>query len=140
VEARQRRCLRRAIYRLTAQILSGGGAGLNGEVGLAPVSDLYIADVASGSLTMLAKAMGYTTPADVMSHKTYLPFPDDDQDHTYFPTMSPVAAGGYFWLFFDAMRHYGSLGLQRQLWGVAIDIQAGAPSLLAEHWRDVTRV
>jgi hypothetical protein len=51
-----------------------------------------------------------------------------------------VAAGGYFWLFFDAMRHYGSLGLQRQLWGVAIDIQAGAPSSLAEHWRDVTRV
>ena len=36
--------------------------------------------------------------------------------------MSPVAAGGYFWVFFDSVRHYGKLGLQRQLWGAAIDI------------------
>jgi hypothetical protein len=103
---------------------SGGGAGLNGQVGLAPVSDLSIADVATGSVTLLAKAMGYNTPADAANGTSYLPFPADDQHHTYFPTMSPVAAGGYFWLFFDAMRHYGNLGLQRQLWGVAIDIQA----------------
>jgi hypothetical protein len=103
---------------------SGGGAGLNGQAGLAPVSDLSIADVASGKVTLLAKAMGYNTAADAANGTTYLPFPADDQHHTYFPTMSPVAAGGYFWLFFDAMRHYGNLGLQRQLWGVAIDIQA----------------
>ena len=38
--------------------------------------------------------------------------------------MSPVAAGGYFWVFFDAVRHYGNLGLQRQLWGAAIEIAA----------------
>ena len=42
----------------------------------------------------------------------------------YFPTVSPVAAGGYFWLFFDSVRHYGNLGVQRQLWGAAIDIAA----------------
>ncbi len=42
--------------------------------------------------------------------------------HNYFPTVSPVAAGGYFWLFFDSMRNVGNLGLQRQLWGVAIDV------------------
>ena len=42
----------------------------------------------------------------------------------YFPTVSPVAAGGYFWVFFDSVRHYGNLGMQRQLWGAAIDIAA----------------
>jgi len=39
-------------------------------------------------------------------------------------TVAPIAAGGYFWVFFDAIRHYGNLGTQRQLWGFAIDIQA----------------
>jgi hypothetical protein len=34
----------------------------------------------------------------------------------------PVSAGGYFWLFFDSVRHYGNAGLHRQLWGVAIAI------------------
>jgi hypothetical protein len=33
-----------------------------------------------------------------------------------------VAAGGYFWLFFDSLRHYGVKGAGRQLWGVAVDI------------------
>jgi len=36
--------------------------------------------------------------------------------------LSPVAAGGYFWVFFDSIRHYGVLGTGRQLWGAAIDI------------------
>jgi len=38
--------------------------------------------------------------------------------------VSPVAAGGYFWVFFDSLRHYGNLGLQRQLWGAAVEISA----------------
>src|SRR5205814_1576222 len=29
-----------------------------------------------------------------------------------------------FWVFFDSYRHYGNLGLQRQLWGAAVDISA----------------
>jgi hypothetical protein len=36
--------------------------------------------------------------------------------------VSPVAAGGYFWVFFDSLRHYGGMGAQRQLWGTAVDI------------------
>jgi hypothetical protein len=46
------------------------------------------------------------------------------QTNNTVPTLSPVAAGGYFWVFFDAVRHYGNLGMQRQLWGAAIDIRA----------------
>jgi hypothetical protein len=34
-----------------------------------------------------------------------------------------VAAGGYFWVFFDSLRNYGNLGIVRQLWGAAIDIR-----------------
>jgi hypothetical protein len=67
--------------------------------------------------------MGYNTPADAASGTTYLPFGTEELHHNYFPTVSPVAAGGYFWVFFDSIRHYGVLGSQRQLWGAALDIQ-----------------
>jgi len=87
-----------------------------------PSSDLFIADVASGTVTLLAKTMGYDTPADAMAGKSYLPF-DDELHQAYFPTVAPIAAGGYFWLFFDSIRHYGNLGLQRQLLAAAIDIE-----------------
>lgn len=53
---------------------------------------------------------------------TYLPFGTLDLHRNYFPTVSQVASGGYFWVFFDTWRHYGNLGVQRQLWGFAIDI------------------
>lgn len=102
---------------------SGDGAGLfPGTRG--PFSDLYIGDIASGTVTVLAKAMGYDTPDSAGSNTTYLPFGADDLHGNYFPTVSPVAAGGYFWVFFDSLRGYGNLGVQRQLWGAAIDVLA----------------
>ena len=70
---------------------------------------------------MLDQAMGFASAQDAASGKTYLPFGSDDVHHHYYPTVSPVAAGGYFWIFFDSLRHYGNQGLQRQLWGAAID-------------------
>jgi hypothetical protein len=115
---------------------SGLGAyvGIGGAIGAAlpignlaslpvpgPASDLYIADIATGKVTLLAKAMGYATPDDLTANKTTLPFPDDLHQN-YFPTVAPIAAGGYFWVFFDSIRHYGNLGIQRQLYGAAIDI------------------
>ena len=112
---------------------SGGGAGLGsvggimGTTGLsgAPTSDLFVVDVAGGGSTILAKAMGFASAADVASDKTYLPFgASEELHHNYNPTVSPVAAGGYFWVFFDSYRHYGTLGLQRQLFGAAIDVSA----------------
>ncbi|HLK38933.1 MAG TPA: hypothetical protein VKU41_19360 [Polyangiaceae bacterium] len=101
---------------------SGGGTGLGLAGGLASpaTSDLYILDLASGTATLLSQALGYAT---VMGSNW--PFPASDElHHNYDPTVSPVAAGGYFWIFFDSYRHYGNLGLQRQLWGAAIDVQA----------------
>jgi len=108
--------------RTTGADFSGDGAGLAGIPGLGPVSDLYMVDVKTSTSYMLARAMGFNTDADAQSDTTYLPFGAEDVHKNYFPTVSPVAAGGYFWIFFDAVRHYGNLGLQRQLWGAAVTI------------------
>lgn len=107
---------------------SGAGVGLQGGAplnALAPVSDLFLLDVATGTSTLLARAMGFNTVQDAASNSTYLPFgAAEETHHNYYPTVSPVAAGGYFWVFFDSYRHYGNLGVQRQLWGTAVDVSA----------------
>lgn len=106
---------------------TGGGVGVAGDIApgtAAPFAELSVIDVASKTVTVLAKAMGFDTPADAANGKTYLPFGPEDLHHAYYPTVSPVGAGGYFWVFFDSVRHYGNRGLQRQLWGAAIDISA----------------
>jgi hypothetical protein len=106
---------------------TGGGVGVSGDVrpgAPAPFSELSVIDVASKTVTVLAKAMGYATPEDAAQNKTYLPFGMEDLHHAYYPTVSPVGAGGYFWVFFDSVRHYGNRGLQRQLWGAAIEISS----------------
>jgi len=107
----------------------GNGSGLETQIAVSssdPVaknpSDLYIADIATGKLTMLAKAMGFNTPADAAAGKTYLPFGEADLHRSFYPTVSPVASGGYFWVFFDSLRTFGSLGSLRLVWGAAIDI------------------
>ena len=94
----------------------------------ADASDLHLVDASTSKLILLGKAMGFNTAADAANGVTYLPFGEDDTHHNYFPTVSPVAAGGYFWIFFDSRRHYGNLGKQRQLWGAAIDIQPNGGS------------
>jgi hypothetical protein len=99
---------------------SGDGAGLI-PLPIGPTSDLYMLDVKTGTHTMMARAMGFATPADAMSGTSYLSGPDELHKN-YFPTVSPVAAGGYFWVFFDSLRNYGNQGLQRQLWGAAVEI------------------
>jgi hypothetical protein len=103
---------------------SGDGLGIDVGSTTGPSSDVSIVDVASGTATLLAQAMGYATPDDAKAGTTYLPFGAEELHHNYFPTVSPVAAGGYFWLFFDSWRHHGNLGLQRALWAAAIDIAA----------------
>jgi hypothetical protein len=107
---------------------SGNGAGLAvaaavGAAG-APASDVYLLDLASGKQALLARAMGFASEADAASGTTYLPFGAEELHHHYYPTVAPVAAGGYFWVFFDSLRHYGNQGLQRQIWGAAVDISA----------------
>jgi hypothetical protein len=88
-----------------------------------PVSDLYLVDVASGTSVLLAQAMGFNSQADADAGKTYLPFGQGDLHHNFIPSVSPVAQGGFFWVFFDSLRNFGHLGLQRQLWVAALDIQ-----------------
>jgi hypothetical protein len=106
---------------------TGNGVGVSGDIQVgaaAPFAELSIIDVASKTVTVLAKAMGYNTPDDAAKNVTYLPFGAEDLHHAYYPTVSPVGAGGYFWVFFDSVRHYGGTGMQRQLWGAALDISA----------------
>jgi hypothetical protein len=40
---------------------------------------------------------------------SYLPFPGRDEHLNFYPTGSPVAAGGYFWVFFTSRRQYGNV-------------------------------
>ncbi len=104
---------------------SGGGLGLGLTGGVAgATSDLYLLDVSGGTSTLLAQAMGFSSVANASSSTTYLPYAAADVHHNFYPTVSPVAAGGYFWIFFDSYRNYGNLGLQRQLWGTAVDVSS----------------
>jgi hypothetical protein len=118
----------------TTADFSGGNVGisLDGLIGfpllptptVGPYGNLFILDLASSKATMLAQAMGYATEQDAASGTSYLPFASVEKNMNYYPTASPVAAGGYFWVFFDSERHYGNQGLHRQLWGTAITISA----------------
>ncbi|HKP57671.1 MAG TPA: hypothetical protein VJV78_13160 [Polyangiales bacterium] len=99
---------------------SGAGAGVIGGIPFAgPESDLHIVDLQTGKSTILAQAMGMKSPVDPTG---ITPFGPADLHQHYYPTVSPVAAGGYFWVFFDSIRNYGNLGVARQLWGTAITI------------------
>ncbi|HEY6880408.1 MAG TPA: hypothetical protein VI299_20430, partial [Polyangiales bacterium] len=103
---------------------SGNGVGINGFAARGPNSDLMIADAETGKATLLARAMGFNDVDAASREETYLPFGAEELHQSYYPTVSPVASGGYFWLFFDSVRHYGNLGVQRALWGAAIAIPA----------------
>ncbi|MBM4361169.1 MAG: hypothetical protein FJ104_00695 [Deltaproteobacteria bacterium] len=58
---------------------------------------LRVVDVNTGAAVELGRANG----------RGYLP--PDDQDWEYFTTVSPVAAGGFFWAMFTSRRAYGNL-------------------------------
>jgi hypothetical protein len=92
-------------------------------------SDLWIVDVASKQSNVLSRANGFD------GSTSYLPYPGRDERWEFFPTVSPVAAGGYYWLFFTSRRNYGNtvVGAQdvaaaKQIWVSAIDIDAPAGS------------
>ena len=91
-------------------------------------SDLWWIDVDSGKATALARANGQDDKG-----ATYLPYGDRDAHKNYIPTVSPVAAGGYFWIFFTSKRNYGNLFVKdapefvpeaKKIWVAAIDINA----------------
>jgi hypothetical protein len=60
-----------------------------------------------------------------------LPLAMRDQNLNYYSTVSPVAAGGYFWVFFTSRRTYGNVMTQpetdpvtKKLWVAAVDIES----------------
>lgn len=86
---------------------------------------LMIVDLASGQASKLDLAGG------IKNGQVYLPGNDNDRD--YYPTMSPIAAGGFFWAFFTSRRTIGNLqtldvndASSKKLWVTAISI--GAPA------------
>ncbi len=89
-------------------------------------ADLYIVDVATGVAHQLGAANG-----DNPNGSTYLPYGTRDQHLNFYPTVSPVAAGGYFWVFFTSRRNYGNTLVDandgpasKKLWVAAINIGA----------------
>jgi hypothetical protein len=91
-------------------------------------SDLWWVDVDSGQAAPLSRANG-TDPMGA----PILPYGDRDVHKNYIPTVSPVAAGGYFWVFFTSKRNYGNLFIgdpvetnadAKKIWVAAIDINA----------------
>jgi hypothetical protein len=67
-------------------------------------SDLYMVRLASpGTAQALNLANGFR------GGSSYLPFPGRDEHLNFYPTGSPVAAGGYFWVFFTSRRQYGNV-------------------------------
>ena len=86
-------------------------------------SDLWYVDLATKTARPLARAGGFNgaTP--------YLPYPGRDEHWEFFPTVSPVAAGGYFWVFFTSRRNYGNTTVApvedvktKKIWVTALDI------------------
>jgi hypothetical protein len=95
-------------------------------------SDLIWLDIDSGSSALLNSADGLDATG-----KSYLPYGDRDVHLNFYPTVSPVAAGGYFWLFFTSKRNYGNVLVTdppdshseaKKIWVSAIDIDAAAGS------------
>jgi hypothetical protein len=95
-------------------------------------SDLWWLDIDSGVSAPLATANG-----DNASGMTYLPYAERDRHLNFYPTVSPVAAGGYFWLFFTSKRNYGNIQVtdtaenhaeSKKIWVSAIDIEAAPGS------------
>ncbi len=97
-------------------------------------ADLYIVDVATAVAHQLAAANGENP-----NGSTYLPYGARDQHLNFYPTVSPVAAGGYFWIFFTSRRNYGNTLVDandgpasKKLWVSAISIGA-APGTDPSH-------
>ncbi|HVW28747.1 MAG TPA: hypothetical protein VHC69_25450 [Polyangiaceae bacterium] len=102
---------------------SGLGAGLIPVI-VGPQTDPFIVDTTTRMPLLLAQAAGFHSASDVESGQTYLPGGAADLHQNYYPTVSPVAAGGYAWIFFDSVRSYGNQGTHRAIWGTAVSISA----------------
>jgi hypothetical protein len=108
-------------------------------------------DVASSDLYMVRLATPGTAQSldlinGMRNGASYMPFPGRDEHLNFYPTGSPVAAGGYFWVFFTSRRQYGNVMVDttnmnavpdpvfhsetKKIWAaaVSIDTATGDPS------------
>jgi hypothetical protein len=101
----------------------------------AATGDLYWVDVA----TKTASALGRANGSD--NGTVYLPYGASEARLNFVPTVSPVAAGGYFWVFFTSKRNYGNIRVNqsgaydatsKKIWVAALDIEA-APGTDPSH-------
>lgn len=97
-------------------------------------ADLLIVDVASGVAHRLDAANGF-----LPNGTSYLPYGTRDEHLNFYPTVSPVAAGGYYWVFFTSRRNYGNTLVDpndgpasKKLWVSAVTIGA-APGSDSSH-------
>jgi len=107
-------------------------SGYPGRLDIA-ASDLWTVDIATKNARQLARANGYLKDGAA----TYLPVPARDEHLEFFPTISPIQAGGYFWVFFTSRRTYGNtindqtnpLGaadsITKKIWVSAYNIRTG---------------
>ena len=95
--------------------------------GSAPSADLWWVDLDTGMAAALDRANGLD------AGKVYLPYGESDAHKNFVPTVSPIAAGGYFWVFFSSRRNYGNTLVldpafnspdHKKIWVAAIDIGA----------------
>ena len=100
--------------------------------------DLYVVTLATpGTAVEMSLANGFR------NGQSYMPYPGRDEHLNFYPTGSPVAAGGYFWAFFTSRRQYGNVMTDstgdipdpvfhaetKKIWVTAISIDsAGDPS------------
>jgi hypothetical protein len=67
-----------------------------------------------------------------LAGKSYLPGGEArDNNYEFFPTVTPISAGGFFWVLFTSRRTYGNLWQKdivdpttKKIWVTAIDINA----------------
>ena len=105
-----------------ASDFSGGGLGNTGKLPPGPRSDLFVVDVATGTATMLHRAMGFASAEAAASERPSPPLTPPELHQAYYPMVSPAVADGYAWVFFDTYRNYGNLGPRRAIWGAALTL------------------
>jgi hypothetical protein len=91
-------------------------------------SQLYVVSTSGGAAHRLHEASGYDSTGS-----EYLPFPGQDENLDFYPTVNPVASGGYYWAYFTSRRAYGNVYNKgsgdvgsKSIWVSAIDINATA--------------
>jgi len=96
--------------------------------GAVPSGDLWWVDLDTGMAAALDRVNGLDAAGNV-----YLPYGEREAHKNFVPTVSPVAAGGYFWVFFSSRRSYGNTLVvdpalnapdHKKIWVAALDITA----------------